>query len=402
VTHFEKALSALSHLPECRDTSEQAIDLRINLRHALFALGHHTPLLDHLRKAEALAEALNDQRRLGRVVAFMTEYFRTRGEAERALACGQRAFSIAEALGDFALQVETHHHLGRVHHTRGNYHQAIDCFRWNVESLGEALLQERFGMPVPPSVFSRMWLVWSLAEVGAFAEGSTYGEEAIQIAETVAQPWSRIGAYYGVGLLSLRQGDVRKAIAVLERGLILCQAAHISLMFPLVASQLGYAYALSGQVSQALPLLEQAMEHTAAAIGSEAAMQTACLSHAYLLAGRLQDASTLAGRALESSRAHRERGNQAYALRLLGDIAAQHEPPERNQASEYYRQAITLADELGMRPLEAHCHRGLGTLYATTGQPEQARTELSITIELYKAMEMIFWLPDAEAALAQV
>ena len=219
VTNFEQALGALPHLPECRETSEQAIDLRINLRHALFALGHHTQLLDHLCKAEALAEALNDQRRLGRVVAFMTEYFRTRGEAERALACGQRAFSIAEALGDFGLQVETHHHLGRVYHTLGDYRQAIDCFRWNVERLGEPLLQECFGMPAPPAVFSRMWLAWSLAEVGAFAEGRTYGDEAITIAETVAQPWSRIGAYYGVGLLSLRQGDFHKAITVLERGL---------------------------------------------------------------------------------------------------------------------------------------------------------------------------------------
>jgi class 3 adenylate cyclase/tetratricopeptide (TPR) repeat protein len=402
VTNFEQALGALSHLPECRETSEQAIDLRINLRHALFALGHHTQLLDHLRKAEALAEALNDQRRLGRVVAFMTEYFRTRGEAERALACGQRAFSIAEALGDFGLQVETHHHLGRIYHTLGDYRQAIACFRWNVERLGEALLQERFGMPAPPSVFSRMWLAWSLAEVGAFAEGRTYGDEAIKIAETVAQAWSRIGAYYSVGLLSLRQGDFHKAITVLERGLTLCQAAHIRLMFPLVASQLGYAYALSGQINQALPLLEQAMEHTAADIGNEAVMQAAWLSHAYLLAGRLQDASTFAKRALVSSRAHREQGHQAYALRLLGEIAARQEPQESDQAKALYSQALALAMKLGMRPLQAHCHRSLGTLYATTGQQEQARTELSTAIEMYRAMEMTFWLPQTEAALAQV
>ena len=402
VTHFEQALSALPHLPERRETHEQAIDLRITLRHALFALGHHKQLLDHLRQAETLAEALDDQGRLGRVVAFMTEYFRTRGEAERALAFGQRAFSIAEALGDFALQVETHHHLGRVYHTLGDYRQAIDCFRWNVEALGEALLWERFGMPAPPAVFSRMWLVMSLAEVGAFAEGSTYGDEAIQIAETVAQPWSRIGAYCGVGLLSLRQGDFHKAITVLERGLTLCQATHIPLMFPLVASQLGYAYALSGQISQALPLLEQAMEQTAAAIGSDAAMQAACLSEAYLLAGRLQDASTLAGRALEFSHAHRERGHQAYALCLLGDITARRESPERDQAGEYYRQALALAHELGMRPLQAHCYRGLGMLYGTLGQQEPARSELSTAIEMYRVMGMTFWLPQAEAALAQV
>jgi hypothetical protein len=55
-----------------------------------------------------------------------------------------------------------------------------------------------------------------------------------------------------------------------------------------------------------------------------------------------------------------------------------------------------------MRPLQAHCHLGLGTLYATTGLREQARTELAAAIELYHAMDMTFWLPQAEAALAQV
>ena len=99
---------------------------------------------------------------------------------------------------------------------------------------------------------------------------------------------------------------------------------------------------------------------------------------------------------------HQERGHQAYALRLLGDIAARREPPESEQAEAHYRQALALAEELGMRPLQAHCHRGLGTLYAKTGRREQARAELSAAIELYRAMDMTFWLPQAEAALAQV
>ena len=57
---------------------------------------------------------------------------------------------------------------------------------------------------------------------------------------------------------------------------------------------------------------------------------------------------------------------------------------------------------LGMRPLQAHCQRGLGTLYATMGQQEQARTALSTAVDMYRAMEMTFWLPETEAALAQV
>ena len=121
-----------------------------------------------------------------------------------------------------------------------------------------------------------------------------------------------------------------------------------------------------------------------------------------MLAGRLEEAQALAERALTLARAHQERGRQAHALRLLGEIVARHELPESESAEAYYRQALTLADEIGMRPLQAHCHLGLGTLYAKVGRQEQARFELTAAIELYQSMEMTFWLPQAEAALAQI
>jgi len=72
------------------------------------------------------------------------------------------------------------------------------------------------------------------------------------------------------------------------------------------------------------------------------------------------------------------------------------------QAEAYYQQALALAGELGMRPLQAHGHRGRGTLYAKIRRAEQARTELATAMEMYRAMEMTFWLPETEAAQAQV
>jgi len=78
------------------------------------------------------------------------------------------------------------------------------------------------------------------------------------------------------------------------------------------------------------------------------------------------------------------------------------DPASCEEAETAYRQALSLAQDLGMRPLVAHCHRGLGTLYATTGQRQQARAALSAAIDLYRVMAMTFWLPQAEAALAQV
>jgi len=128
----------------------------------------------------------------------------------------------------------------------------------------------------------------------------------------------------------------------------------------------------------------------------------ACLSEAYLLAGRLEDARQRAAQAVDLARQYQQRGNQAWALWFLGESTARQASPEDEPATGHYRQALALAEELGMRPLQAHCHRGLGTLYARQGQQEQARTALSTAIELYRAMEMKFWLPQAEASLAKV
>jgi tetratricopeptide (TPR) repeat protein len=118
--------------------------------------------------------------------------------------------------------------------------------------------------------------------------------------------------------------------------------------------------------------------------------------------GRLEEALVHARQALELSRTHKERGTEAWALRLLGDMAAQRDPQEHDQADEYYRQALALAEELGMRPLQAHCHLGLGTLYGKISRWEDDRSELTTATTLYRAMDMTFWLPQAEATLAQV
>jgi tetratricopeptide (TPR) repeat protein len=170
-----------------------------------------------------------------------------------------------------------------------------------------------------------------------------------------------------------------------------------------MAAALGSAYTLDRRIADAIPLLTQAMEQTSAQ--ELAAFQALCclsLGEAQMLADRMEEAHALAERALTLACEHQERGNQASTLCLLGDIAMHLNPSDVTQAESHYQQALTLANELGMRPLLAHCHRSLGTLYSQTGQSEQARAELSTAIDMYRDMEMTFWLPETETALAAV
>jgi tetratricopeptide (TPR) repeat protein len=294
----------------------------------------------------------------------------------------------------------THLFLGRAYYGLGDYRQAIDFLRQNLMALDGELRRERFGLPGLPSVSSRTWLAYCLAELGMFTEGLAQGEEGLRIAEAVNHPHSLLLACQGIGYVYLRKGESHQALPWLERGLEVCRVWDIPLFYSIVSWTLGYAYVLAGRVSEALPLLEQSVSTDA--IGNMSGTVRVWLSEAYLRLDRLDEAQAVAVRGLELCREHAQEGEQAWILRLLGEIHAHRHPPEAELAEAAYREALPLADALGMRPLQAHCHRSLGKLYATVGRHAEARAELDTAIKLYHAMDMTFWLPQAEAALARV
>jgi tetratricopeptide (TPR) repeat protein len=403
VAALEQALGVLPHLPESRAMGELAIDLRLAMDDALWRLGDWGRVLASLHDAEALAERLGDQRRLAHVASEMADGCRILSDYASALRAGHRALTLAIALKDTALQVEARLQLGLIAYHRGDYGQAIAALRQVITTRAHHRQRTRHDRPDAPVVWPRSWLLVCLAQVGAFAEGQALHADVLRLADALAHPFSHAVAAFGVGRLALSQGDLAQAIPVFERGLAVCQTHDLRDWIPDFAASVGYAYALVGRSSEAVPLLEQAIRQYAAMRGGAPDPSfDVWLGEAYRRAGRLDEAWTQAQRALECSRAHQEGGNEAYTLRLLGDIAAHRSPPDIDQAAVHYRQALALAEELGMRPLQAHCHRSLGTLYATIGQQEQARAELSAAIVLYRAMDMTFWLPQTEAALAQV
>jgi tetratricopeptide (TPR) repeat protein len=403
VGYFEQALSALPHVPEQRDTLEQAIDLRLALRSALQPSGDSTRMLEALHEADALAEALDDLRRLALVSGFLSFDYCRRGLYDQAIAAAQRALVLATASEEVILQGQANQWLGRAYFHQGEYRQAIACFGQTAAAFAGARRHERFRAIALPAVHSRAFLAWCHAELGTFAEGRALGEAGLRIAEEVHHPASLMVASWGMGLLALRQGDLPRALPLLERAMGLCQDASLPGYLPLTAAALGIAYTLGGRLADAVVLLTEAVAQAMAMERVDfQALSRLPLGEAQLLAGRLEKAYVLAERTLALAKERQERGDQAYALRLLGAIAARREPPELALAAAHYQQALTLAAALGMRPLQAHCHLGLGTLYAATSQHELARTALSTAIELYRAMEMTFWLPQTEAALAQV
>jgi class 3 adenylate cyclase/tetratricopeptide (TPR) repeat protein len=398
VAYFEQALQALAHLPEPDDTRGLALELRLALARPLHALGEHGRRLTLLSEAEALARARDDRARLGRVLVQMAQVLMMTGAPDGAIVAGQQALELAAALGDGALQEHVSHMLGLVYYTIGDFGRAAELLRRNVE----AAARESGTPSTDVCIRSQAWLARTLGQLGAFAEGQRHGEEALRLAALAGRGETPTLAHACLGELYLAHGDLEPAIRVLEQGLALCRASGSTMLHPITAD-LCYAAALQGRLAEGRALLEEVISagiHIGAIVNH--ARWVAWLSEVCRLTGHGAEAWQHARQALDLALQHKERANEAIALHQLGVVYAHADPPDTTQAEAHYQQALALAEELGMRPLVAHCHLSLGTLYAATGRGKQARTALTTAIDLYRAMEMSFWLPQAETALAQV
>ncbi len=344
--------------------------------------------------------ALNDQVRLAHVLSYASVNFHLAGDHDRAIGAGERALAITAGLGDIALEACATVRLAFPYYCQGDYPRALDLTRRNIEVLAGDLMYQALTGPSLTSVLSRHWLVRCLSETGEFREALTRAKEAVRIAEAVDNANSLAFAREGLGGLYLQRGDLSEAVAVLEAAVQLCRATDINQTFPWAAARLGLAYDLCGLASQSLPLREQAVESTKGF--GERSRIISLAGEGYLLAGQIGDATKLAEEALRLSRTSKERGFEAWALRLLGEISARRDPPEVERAESHYREALVLATELGMRPLAAHCHLGLGKLYWGAGQCDQGREQVTTATTMYRDMDMRFWLEKAEAEMKEL
>jgi len=401
VEFFEQALHLLETLPKTRERMEQAIDLRFDLRNALFPLGEFERISGYLREAEGLAKTIDDRQRLGQLYIYLCHNLVMTGHPTEARAFGQAAQSIAESLGHGPLQVTGNLYLGAACLYTGDYGQAEDLFRKALHFLEGDRSRERFGLAGYPAVMARAYLILGFADRGMFKEGIAQGQEGIRLAEAFDHPYSLVYACWVLANLHIIRGELGHAVPLLERGLALAREWNLTYFSVDHTRSLGYAYALAGRIAEGIPLLEQALSSIETmGYGVVQPLYLAYLGEAYVLDNRLDDAGECARRALSLARAGGQRTYEAGALWLLGEVTARRDSLEH--ADGYYGQALVLAEALGMRPLVAHCHLGLGKSYLRTGKRKQAHDRLTVATTMYRDMDMTYWLDRAEAEIAAI
>ena len=395
---LRQSLQVLARLPETPEALAQAIDARLELRIALVPLGQYEDVLAVMREAEGLAVRLDDRARLGRVLADICARLRNvSGEHRQAIEVGRRALAISAETDDRELELEAQYRIGQAYFAIGDYPHAID-------SLSRCVEGAREGRQVSPlfASWSHAWLALTLSSVGRFVDARAQAQDALGIAQGADHPFSIAEALTAVGSVLLAQGDVDPAIETLERARVLIRAWNLQTWA--APARLGYAYVLCGRSLEAREVLEEVARHstTMSALGVGRALQLAWLGEAYLLEGRLDEALEHAQQSLSLARRHQERAHEAWSLRLLGAIASRRDVPDIEKAGDYHRQALAVADELGMLPLVAHCHAHLAQLFQKTGRQNQAHEHLSAATSMYRDMDMGGWIDRVEAEMRKL
>lgn len=385
VAFLEKALACIVHLPDSREKIASSIDIHFNLRSSLQALGEHNRVFEHLTDAETLAAELKDQKRLGWASAYLSQYLWWMSRDEDAENSGRRALTIASKIGDLTLEAVTNFFLGQGFFNIGNYPRAIENFRKNVALLHGERAYDRLGLTGLPSVLSLAWWTWSLLEQGEFAEAKKHAREAQAIAETANQPYSMATAYLAMGEMHLFEGDANSATAILQRALELCETWDLNVIYPMAAADLGLCLALDGKLGEALSLMQDGDSKKQSVQIFETPTASTALGMGYLLVSELQMAEKFALAVKEKSAERGFRGSEARALYLLGKIFAHPSISEADRASDYFLGALSLADELKMRPLSADCRYSLGSINLNIDE-QLAKEFRSTAVKMYKEL----------------
>ncbi len=395
VAAYTRALEALGRLPATADTARLGIDVRLALRAPLWRQGQLERLREIFREAEAVATRFEQTESLDAIYSFLVQYHWAKAEYDQAIDYGQHCLETSDRRHDLGLCVTGLYYLAASYQAQGAYRRALECFREIIDRLEGPKAGERFGLSGLPYSGACALAAECLSELGDPGQALELIRRGEHVARAADHLYSKIVLAIARGRVLLRQNP-GEVVAQLEGTVAACREKKFAGQTMRALTVLGQAYGLVGRPAEGIPLLREAIElQEQAGAFVDRALWTRVLAGLHLRAGNLEEAQATAEAALRFARRHGERANEAWTHWVLGQVATERDEPDA--ALRQFETAHGLAAELGMRPLVAHCHRGLGKLYRRTGKWQEAQGQLATATTMYREMEMQFWLEQAEA-----
>ena len=399
----EQALEIISRLPACAETILRAIDVRWNLVLPLSSVGQLSRLDQLLCEAERLGREIGDQPRLGRISVMMGVCSLMNAQYAVAIEYGQRALNIATTTGDPELRIRSRYLMAVSHSSLGEYRRAVDWLTHIVDGPDADLARRLAGDLGPVYVMSCSWLGECYSSMGDFERGQEYGDRAVQAAEASDIPQAQALAHQFRAVSLFLKGEFAHALLRLERVVDLCETKGLLHLLSVAYAIWGSAAAWSGRSADGCRAIERGVKlHESMGAKLFSSYFYLAWAEGLLLDGQTQEAKRAADRGFELASAFGERAYQAWALQVLGEIAASQDSADFESAAMSCEHAKALAEGLGLRPLLARCHLSIGRLYRRMGKPQQAQEHLTTATTMYREMDMRFWLEQAEAEMGEL
>jgi class 3 adenylate cyclase/tetratricopeptide (TPR) repeat protein len=407
-SHLEHAIAVLPHLPQTKTTLEQAIDLRLEARTCLGPLGEFARLLEVGLEAVPLAEALHDLHREALVHSLVSIALTLLGRGMEGIAYGERAMAIAAASQEPIVDISARYALGIAHWHLGAFRTAIDILHRHVEMEPEQAGVRSIEPWVAADLRRARYLYCQsqtvaahcFAELGDFDRAMQHAGRALKVAQELELLSPRALAESAAGTVHVRRGNIQEARLLSQRWLQTYAATELPQPRLVMATFVGEVFNVLGHIEDAIALFEPAWQFAESkSIFALGPRLLALLSDAYGHAGRIEAAMATGSRALDLARQVAQRGDEAVALYRLGNIHSYGAPVNANSARERYQEALVLAHELGMRPLEAQCHLALGELASKTTNRREAQQHLTTALTMFREMGIQYWPEKAESVL---
>ncbi|MBI4638368.1 MAG: AAA family ATPase [Candidatus Rokubacteria bacterium] len=355
---YQAALDALGRLPESEETSRIGIEVRLAMRAPLWRGGQPDRLFALVKEAEALAARAGQTDHLDTIYAFFVQYHWARGEQDKALEYGQRCLERAEARDDLGLRVTGLFYLGHAYHVLGRYADSVQAARKIMALLEGPKVTERFGLSGLPYSGACAMAAASLGEIGDHAGALALLERGQRVADAANHLYSQIVLAAARGDVLVGAGRAEEAIAALEPAVRVCREKNFVGQLINVLKHLGRAYTLAGRPAEAVAPLRESIElQDKANVFVQRTLKHTALAGAYLALGELEPAAADLERALAFAERLGERSWEGWARLMCGELALRR--GDREAAERSFEEAAEIAEECGMMPLLERCRRAL-------------------------------------------
>ena len=398
-----RALHAAEALGPTPQNIRRLASAQLQLVPSLFALGQHRDARDHLNESLKTARLIGNTALEARISSNVALMHWITGDHARAIRADRTALRISRMNRERDQQIASTIRMGMLFCETGHYATAERLLRRGLHLIPHNRVREKFGLLGTAAVGARAYLARTNAEIGRFQAAVNLGDESIELSETCADPFSRAFANIFTGLVLVRQGDYRRANPILRAGVSLCERARLRLLQPLGEAAQGYvAWQLEQNRTNARGMLEKAVSTARTQnLAARRSLILSWLAEVNAREGRLSDAEIHAVKALRLARKNCERGQEAWALWILGEIHARCAKEDPQEAIAHYANAKRLAKRCGMRPLVAHSCLGLSRAFCHIHNDARAALYATQAKKYYKEMGLRRLARQAEGILSR-